>query len=378
VNDRIGSLRSWMAAHETDAVLLIDPANQQYVTGFKALIYSRPILTLLTPDELCLVVPGLEERHAQEEARADRLLVYYEHPDAPGPDTDPLAVALRRLAGLRGARRLGVEARKLPLGWADAFRESGWTLTDAGGEVHRMRLVKDAAEMTLIRQASELVSAAVAASLAASRPGETELAIEAPGNALILQEASRRFPGATVDHGEMSPSGTARTVLPHVFSTTRAIEPGDVIIHTRQVGVRGYRSECERTYFVGAPRLAEQRQAFAAAVAAQQAALEAVRAGVSCRAVDEAARAVFRRGGLERWAIHRTGHGIGLEPHEAPSLRFDEPLPLEVGMVLTIEPGIYIPGVGGFRHSDTVLVTEGGCEILTTGPRRVEELMLEV
>lgn len=107
---------------------------------------------------------------------------------------------------------------------------------------------------------------------------------------------------------------------------------------------------------------------------AQDAARTAVRAGASCSSVDRAAREVFERHGLDSYAIHRSGHGIGLSPHEPPYLRFDNDEPLEKGMVVTIEPGIYVPGVGGFRHSDTAVVTSTGSELLTSFATDAETL----
>lgn len=127
-------------------------------------------------------------------------------------------------------------------------------------------------------------------------------------------------------------------------------------------------------FFVGQPT-EQQKTAFQAALEAQLTALEVIKAGISAKEVDNAARKVFQEAGLEEYSIHRTGHGIGIGLHEEPSLRFDNDLILQEGMVFTIEPGIYIPGVGGFRHSDTVILTDKGTELITEYPREMRDLI---
>lgn len=192
----------------------------------------------------------------------------------------------------------------------------------------------------------------------------------------MLAEVAHLGGATTVEQLIMTPSGTERSILPHALSTTRQLRPDDVLIHTRQVGLSGYRAELERTAFVGRP---DDRQVYAFKVirAAQQAAMAAVRAGVPCRLVDAAARAVIDGAGLGSFAIHRTGHGIGLTAHEPPYLRYDNDAPLEEGMIITIEPGVYIPGTGGFRHSDTLIVRSLGHDRLTEHPSDLDSLTFD-
>ncbi|MGE5704291.1 MAG: M24 family metallopeptidase, partial [Clostridia bacterium] len=225
------------------------------------------------------------------------------------------------------------------------------------------------------RQAGKLVSMAVMSSLAEVKAGISELEMDHYGNKAVLQEVSRLYPDAVVALGVMSPSGVERTLLPHVFSNTRKLEHGDVVIHTRQLSLNGYIAECERTFFVGEAS-ERQKEAFAVMVAAQQAALATIKAGVPMSEVDRAARTLIQQAGFGEYAIHRTGHSIGLAPHEPPFFRFDEHAPLQEGMVFTVEPGFYVPGIGGFRHSDTVIITKDGYEMITEGPRDLETLTL--
>ena len=129
-----------------------------------------------------------------------------------------------------------------------------------------------------------------------------------------------------------------------------------------------------RTIFVGEPT-EEQRKAFEVMVEAQQKALDFIKVGVTTKEVNQVALDVFKEAGLEEYVVHRTGHGIGIGLHEEPSLRFDNDLVLEAGMVFCVEPGIYIPGVGGFRHSDTVVLEEDKTVLITEYPRDIESLI---
>ena len=131
-----------------------------------------------------------------------------------------------------------------------------------------------------------------------------------------------------------------------------------------------------RTIFVGEPT-EEQRKAFEVMVEAQQKALDFIKVGVTAKEVNQVALDVFKEAGLEEYVVHRTEHGIGIGLHEEPSLRFDNDLVLEAGMVFCVEPGIYIPGVGGFRHSDTVVLEEDKTVLITEYPRDIESLIIK-
>lgn len=348
------------------AFVSVAPANQTYLAGFRALLYSRPIVLVATLDETTLIVPALEQRHATEAAAVDRVAVYYEHADAPGGASHlPL---LDELLAPLGDAPVAVEAAVCPLALAERLRRGGRELVAFDGELERMRAIKDDGELERIRRSAAVVADGVAAALAVCSVGVTEIDVDDAGSRAVAAAVAALPEAAILEELMMTPSGPDRSTLPHVFSTTRRLQPGDGLIHTRQVGIDGYRAELERTVLLDPPS-AEQRRVLAAMERAQQAALATVAAGVSCASVDRAARAVFDEAGLGAHVVHRSGHGIGLLPHEPPYLRFDAEEPLEAGMAITVEPGVYVPGLGGFRHSDTVVVTEDGCELLT----RLEE-----
>ena len=161
------------------------------------------------------------------------------------------------------------------------------------------------------------------------------------------------------------------------MTTNASFLPGDVLVSGAGAAMWGYHSELERTMIVGPPS-DEQRRFFAHMVALQDTALGAIRAGVRCSHVDAAVRAYFEDHTLWPYWKHHSGHAIGLRYHEGPFLDRGDPTVLQAGMVLTVEPGLYVEGLGGFRHSDTVLVTEAGIERITYYPRDLESLTIPI
>ena len=164
--------------------------------------------------------------------------------------------------------------------------------------------------------------------------------------------------------------------MPHVYSSCRRLARGDMVIHVRKPAINGYYAELERTFFIGRPADPAKR-AFCAMVEAQLAVFERVRSGVPAADLDRAGRDVLRKYGYGDYAIHRIGHGQGLGRHEEPYLSCQSDMVLQENMVFTVEPGIYIPGVGGFRHSDTIIVTKTGFENVTAFPRTLDELTFD-
>lgn len=375
VSRRLTEIRRHLDREHMDALVVLQPAAIQYLSTFKATAYSRPIILIVTRDREVLIVPGLEEIHAAETARVSEIRVYYEHPDKAAAGTDPRRCLLDLMGSLpRHQGTLGIEAGVIPYELATSLEESGWKLKDAGREIIRLRERKDEAELDLIRKAGMLVSLGVGRSIEAARPGRPELEVEQVGHLAVIEEASRTLPGSVVGSISVTVAGKG-AALPHQFTINDPLVAQELIIHSRQVDVDGYRAECERTYVIG-DLSSRQRDIFQLAIEAEWAGIAAVRPGIPCSVIDDACREVIRKGGYAEYFIHRTGHGLGLEPHEAPYLRWDNDALLEPGMVFSIEPGIYVPGLGGARHSDTVLVTETGHELLTEFPRELQQLIM--
>ncbi|MBS4192327.1 aminopeptidase P family protein [Bacillus sp. FJAT-49705] len=373
VSHRISELRSFMNIEGIEATIVSNPDHQYYVSGFKALLYSRPIIYVLDDQNSHLIVPALEEVHAKDEAKIDYIHVYFEHPERADEGISPYQHLKTLLKNYKTGSKIGVDMASTPAEQVVFIRELGLEIVDIGKKIMEMRYVKDEEELKLIEEAGYLANVAVRESLNACEVGITEIEIDARGNIAVFKETAKKYPNATLDLIVMSPSGVERTIMPHVFSNTRQVRTGDIIIHSRQVALNGYRAELERTIVIG-ELTKEQKKGFEAAKIAQQAAMDFIKPGVTAAEVDEVSRSILKKEGFADYAIHRVGHGIGISAHEEPSLRFDNNLILKENMVFTIEPGIFIPGVGGFRHSDTLILTKNGSRRITEYPSELEDL----
>ncbi|HXM56530.1 MAG TPA: M24 family metallopeptidase, partial [Candidatus Dormibacteraeota bacterium] len=216
---------------------------------------------------------------------------------------------------------------------------------------------------------------------AAIRTGVTEMECYEPATFATLRDMIREMPGWRPRGHEgsglvaMFVGGTA-TAMPHGFVKGHGIQPGDVLVSGASADVDGYHSELERTMVVRQPKPA-QEAAFAAMLALQERAIETIGPGVPMAAVELEVLDLARELGHAQHLRHHVGHSIGLEAHEAPFLDRGEEGVCEPGMVFTVEPGIYLPQLGGFRHSDTVCVTDGGCRVMTGDyPRSLDELVV--
>jgi Xaa-Pro dipeptidase len=361
------------------ALLVTTPANTYYLSGFWAVTYSRPVIVVVSPSP-ALIVPELEEAHARERSRIADIRTYADRGfgGIAGRTALHLALALAletlRESGVTG--KVGFESDSLPAeGFYTLRGRLGASVAPTRGLVEGYRVVKDDDELALIRRACALADHGMAVEVRATTAGASEIAIMAEGNAAMLREGASRFPQHTLDAASRPISGP-KTALPHSMPDGRRIAAGDVVIHGAGCVVDGYHSEVERTVF--AERAAEPyRRMLEIVRRAQEAAITAVRPGVACLEVDRAARVVIEEAGYGPQFTHRTGHGLGIDAHELPFLGPGDDTALAPGMVLSVEPGIYLEGVGGFRHSDTILVTDDGCEMLTAYPRDVESLVVK-
>jgi Xaa-Pro aminopeptidase len=231
-------------------------------------------------------------------------------------------------------------------------------LKPVDGVVEQLRMIKSPAEIATIKASVQLNSAAVAQALRRFRPSMSEIDLAAE------IEYRMRCLGADGPAFDTIVASGSRSALPHAIASHHPIAADELLLMDVGAMVAGYASDMTRTHAVGKLN-AKLRRSYRAVLESQLAALDAVRPGVSCSAVDRAARDVLRGYGLEKQFIHSTGHGLGLEVHEPPRLGRKERTKLEPGMVITIEPGVYQEGLGGIRIEDTVAVTSSGCEILT-------------
>ncbi|RDU35312.1 aminopeptidase P family protein [Neobacillus piezotolerans] len=370
---RVKRLRAYMEEEGISLSLIWEPDNQYYLCGFRAISYSRPIVTAIGQEKTELIIPGLEELHAAEKANVDKIHVYHEQIALKDLEISYLGHLTKLLKRYPGGTRIGIEIASLPASVYIFLKEFGFALVDVGQKITAMRAIKDADEIEFLKIAGQLSDYAIGRSMEHARVGISELEFDSAGDSYLLEIATRDYPGELIGYEDWTCSGIERSAMPHLYSNTRRFEDGDVVIHSRQVWFNGYRAENERTFFVGKPS-EKQMDLLKLAIEAQRVGMEMIRPGIAAKEVDIATYRIFDKAGYGEYVNHRAGHGLGLSEHEEPYLRFDNGLILEEGMVYTIEPGIYVPGLGGYRHSDTVILTKKGSYSITRHPREIEHL----
>jgi Xaa-Pro aminopeptidase len=266
-----------------------------------------------------------------------------------------------------GYRRIGLEAHGVTWAQQRAFASEwfpGAELVATEGLVEGLRRVKDAGEVARIRAACAIADNAFAkvSPLLAERPTEAEFALE-------LEFEMRRLGAAAMSFEPIVAAGP-NGAKPHARPSDRHIEPGELVVLDFGCMVDGYCSDMTRTVSVGDPG-PEARRMYDVVLESQRAGREAVREGVECKAVDHACREVIAEAGWADAFLHGTGHGVGLEIHEDPRVGATGKGSLAAGYVVTVEPGVYLTGIGGVRIEDTVVVTPDGCEILTASPKEL-------
>jgi Xaa-Pro aminopeptidase len=383
---RCDALLERLQADGISGAVLFDPYYVLYYSGFAFVPTERPVALVLGADGArALVVPRLELEHAQSKAALDRVEHYLEYPGEPRAET-----ALERtLRDLGPTGTIGADQDGYP--WILGYR--GPTLSELSGakvvrvvdRIETQMAVKSEAEVALIRESVRWANLAHRLLQRYTRVGatETEVAQRASDEATFaMLDAIGEIYSAQSFHASGAHAGYRGQIgrnaaIPHALAGNLVFEPGDVLVTGASAPVWGYLSELERTMFLGEPTT-EQRRLFEHMVALQDLAFEAIRPGSACSEVDAAVRAYFEEHDLWPNWRHHTGHAIGLRYHEGPFLDSGDDTEIRPGMVFTVEPGLYAPELGGFRHSDTVLVTETGIEILTYYPRDLASLVIPV
>jgi Xaa-Pro aminopeptidase len=344
--NRISRLRALLRRSGAEAFLILDLKNIRYLTGFSG---SDGAL-LVGPGRPVLLVDGRYTTQAGEQAPGARVILYREK-------TSGIAEALSAVGGIE---QVGFEPAVMTVELLSALRgkmkKVRWKPLQA--ELGAIRAVKDHGEIELIGRAIRIAAAALRSTLQRVRPGVCERDI-----ALELEYAMRQGGAETPSFDTIVASGP-NSALPHARPGARKIRKGDFVVIDYGAVYCGYRSDETCTVAVGRGRRRHEK-IYAVVKEAHDRALEAVRPGVACRDVDGAARDVIEKAGYGPCFPHGTGHGVGLDVHEAPRISALSGSILEEGMVVTIEPGIYLPGFGGVRIEDMVLVEKGGARVLT-------------
>ncbi len=350
VGARTPIVRARLNELAVETLVVTNTTNIRWLTGFTG---SNGVV-VLTPTAMVLITDGRYADQAPEQLSAagvDAEIVI---------DADVLGAVG---AHLGGAYSVGLEADHIT--WDGQQKLAGklsGELKPLSGELVRLRARKDAGELDRVRRAAEIADSALAevAPLMADAPTERDVA--------LALDTAMRSRGATAAAYETIVASGPNGALPHARPTDRTIVEGDLIVIDVGAVVDGYRSDMTRSFVVGDPTPQQQRQ-LDVVLEAQAAGAAAVMAGVGARDVDAACRSVIDDAGWGDRFTHGTGHGVGIDIHEHPRLNRVTTDVLEAGMLVTVEPGVYLPGVGGVRWEDLIQVTDTGGECLSGSPK---------
>ena len=352
---RLATVATSIAAAGHDALLVTTPSNIRYLSGFAG---SNGYVLVRADGTGVVVTDARYEERVADELRDDAQLSVR---IAPGAGRNVLA----ELVG--SGTSLGVEADDMTWSAADQLGEAldpqNVLVHPTTGVVESLRERKDDEEIAAMRRAAAVADRAFSTVMEWLRPGQSERDI-----AWAFAGAVRSEGGEGIAYDTIVASGPNAS-RPHHATGDRILQRGDLIIIDAGAMVDGYRSDMTRSFVLGQPT-SRQRELLDAVLDAQAAGVAAVAPGVATGDIDAACRASLDSVGLEKWFTHGTGHGVGLDIHEAPSVRAAATATLAPGHVITVEPGVYLPGEGGVRWEDTVLVTGTGSETLTLTPKQ--------
>lgn len=371
---------------DCQGAVLFDADYIKYYTGFAFIPTERPMAYVVNRQgERALFVPRLENEHAQAMGEIDRVAYYLEYPDT----EHPMQVLQTCLQEMGITDKIAADHDGYP--WIFGYRGdslsqlTGANIIPCRAPIEDQMAVKSDAEIALLKESCKWANLAHRLLQRYTRVGEGEINVSqrASNEATlamidtigpIWRGNSSYYEGATAGYrGQIG----RNAALPHALTSNITFQAGDVLVTGASAAIWGYVSELERTMFLGTPT-DEQKRFFDHMHALQTLAMEALEPGKPCRVVDQAVRDYFKAHDLMPYWKHHTGHTIGLRYHEGPFLDIGDETLIQAGMVFTVEPGLYVPNLGGFRHSDTVVVTADGAEMITYYPRDIESLTLPV
>lgn len=369
-----------------DGVVLFDADYIKYYVGFAFIPTERPMAYIMSKSgEQAMFVPRMETEHAKAMGEIDRVAFYQEYPDT----NHPMNVLVNTLKdmGIHGA--IGADTDGYP--WIFGYRGeplsklTGQEVINCRAPIEDQMAVKSPAEIALLKESCKWGHLAhmLLQKYTKVGVGEVEVSQRASNEATLMmletigpiwRNNSSYYEGAVANYrGQIG----RNAAIPHALTSNIKFQEGDVLVTGASAPIWGYVSELERTMILGKPS-DDQKRMFDHMLNLQTLAMEALEPGKPCSEVDAEVRDYFDTYELIPYWKHHSGHTIGLRYHEGPFLDVGDDTPIKAGMVFTVEPGLYIPELGGFRHSDTVLVTEDGAEMLTYYPRDLESLTLPV
>jgi len=369
--DRLAGVRDRLAATEVDAGVWFGATSIEYLTGFDHIQTERPVVLAVTPDAVEITVPRLEVERARAVDRIDAVHHYFDYPGG-----EPIETAVGMFQEL-GAKAVAADADGAPgtMGY-EGPALSEYLDVETQNWVRRMRYAKSEVEVELIRESARWANLGHRYLADRVEPGAHPATVSqrasTAASRVMLDALGDEYVPRTRGSGPVRAGFISgrQTALPHGHTANRRLAEGDVLITGASANVDGYFSELERTMFVGHPT-DEDEHYFELMLEAQTTAMEALGPGVPVADVDRAVWDYFEEQGIEDLARHHVGHNIGMGGHEPPYIDRGNDEMIEPGHVYTIEPGIYTEDAG-YRHSDTVAVTEDGTDRLTYFPRDLE------
>ena len=365
-NNRLGKLIREMKLAGINLTFITSPVNIYYLTGILITAYERLVVLIVSENgRIIMFVPKLEEERVKENSKkiSHRLEIvsWEDKEDA----VFKLSSVVKNL-GLRSIRNIAVEKKNINLAtfekFTNVFPDIKWK--DADGILENLRLLKSGQEIKCISSAAAYTDSAYEYFFKCLESGKTELEM-VDAVSTYFKKLGTKIEGPSFDIQVVSGENSAN---PHGIPGNRKTKRGDFVILDMGVKVGGYCSDMTRTFVIGSYS-EKQREIYETVLEAQIEAINTVKPGVAMQKVDEAARSYIESKGYGKYFTHRLGHGIGLEIHERPFLDAQNKNLLKEGMVHTAEPGIYVPGIGGVRIEDDILVTDKGAKVIGNYPK---------
>jgi Xaa-Pro aminopeptidase len=357
--ESVNQLRAWMSEQDLDAFLVTQPQNRSYLSGWLNDDTEGSGLLLVGQHEQILLTNALYAEVARKEAAGWEVVV---------PESREYAPAIAESAKKYGWGKIGFEAAAISYSEYEKFRGAGeqvYTLHPFDPSyVEKLRRVKQPREIELLKRAIAITDETFAHICNWIQPGITEKEVQWEILRVMVALGADGLAFETIVAS--GPNGS----MPHAHASQRAIQRGELITIDMGARYQGYCADMTRTICLGEPAEPRMYEVYGAALRAMRTCEQGLHAGISSRAGDALARDVLVEAGLGEYYVHSTGHGVGLQIHEGPSLSAHAPEDayLPAGCVVTVEPGVYIPGWGGTRVEDCVLVKEDGVEVLTQSP----------
>ena len=347
---RLQAVRERLQEKGLDALLVTSPFNRKYLSGFT----GTSGYLLITMNKAILVTDFRYIDQANEQAQE------YEIVQHKAAILDEVGAQIHRL----NLHKIGFEKQFVSYSLYEGLKKLSGEWVGVGGLIEEIRMIKSQDEIQIIKEACEIADKAFEHITKFIRPGVTERQV-----ALELEFYMRKLGADSVSFDTIVASGE-RSALPHGVASSKVIQSGDLVTLDYGAYYKGYVSDITRTVAVGEPS-EKLREIYNVVLQAQLAGVSKIKAGITGRQADEITRSLIRDAGYGDYFGHSTGHGIGLEVHEGPGLSSKSDIFLQPGMVVTVEPGIYISNLGGVRIEDDVVITEDGCEIITHSPKEL-------